>query len=62
MKEPIKQFVRKVVHNRHSNHYLISVGRIIPRDWQYVLIRILEEEKNRILIELRKLEPVRKRR
>jgi len=34
---------------------LLSVGKIIPRDWQYVEIEKLEEKENEIILKLRKI-------
>jgi len=44
---------RKIL--RHGYGRQISVGRIIPNDWRYVRIEVLDKGENDIVIKIRKL-------
>ncbi len=51
----IKQFVRRIIKNKKTKHYFISVGKIVPKEWEYVLIRVLRKESDRMLVEIVRL-------
>jgi len=56
----VKQYVRRIIKNRKTKHYFISVGKILPKDWEYVLIRILRKENDRVLMEIVRMNNVRR--
>jgi len=47
-------YIRKIIKHDKTKHYFLSIGRIIPKNWDYVLIKVLSKKKDRILLELRK--------
>ena len=47
------RWVQKVL-KYSSGARLISVGKVIPRDWTYVVVEILEENENEIVLKLKR--------
>jgi len=39
-----------------KNTTLISVGRVIPKSWKYVIIEVVKREENEITLKLKKVE------
>ena len=48
------KYVRKVLRYRKSTTF-VSVGKIIPRDWKYVSIEVIEKGENYIILYVRKV-------
>lgn len=46
-------FDRKVLHYGYSR--MVSLGKIIPKDWTYIRVAIEEQDKTKIVISLTKL-------
>jgi len=53
MKE--KKWIQKVL-SYDKGVRLLSIGRIVPRDWKYVLIEVKVQSENEIELVLKKVE------
>jgi len=50
----IMKYVRKVLRYRKSTTF-VSVGKIIPKDWNYVSIEVIEKGENYIILKICKV-------
>jgi len=53
---PPKHYDRRVL--RYGYSAMISMGRIIPKDWTHARVRVLEQSKKKIIVELERLKVV----
>lgn len=47
--------IRKVLRHVKGTR-MLALGSIIPEDWQYVDVRVIEKSDNKIVLELRKID------
>jgi hypothetical protein len=58
----IRRFIRKVRHYPRSRNHDLAVGSILPHDWEWVAVSILERKKTEkgelsaVVIEIERLE------
>jgi len=60
MQEVKRQFIRKIIRNGRQKHYWLSIGKILPKSWDYVLVRILEESPEKVIVEFRRVQRVKR--
>jgi hypothetical protein len=44
-------FVKRILRYRNRT-VLLSVGTLIPKDWNYVVVRVLEQNEKEIILKL----------
>lgn len=50
-----RRWVQKVL-NYSSGARLLSVGRLIPKSWRYVIIEVVEANEKEVVVRLRRAE------
>jgi len=49
-----RPFVRKILRYK-KNTVFLSVGSIIPKTWKYVIVKVIEKDRNKIVLEIKRV-------
>jgi len=54
--EPNKTTVMRILHYDSRRWHMLAVGRIFPRNWEWLRVKVIERTESRIVVEFIKIE------
>jgi len=51
-----KTTVMRILHYDNRRWHMLAVGRIFPRNWEWLRVKVIERTENRIVVEFIKIE------